>query len=130
MFADPVTITVDAVDHEYGLVSVKDQASQRLNGAAEVGEPDAFSISHEMKGKGSTAVDRHLVRVDTTIESENPDGSVTHVTVSAYVVIVVPRVVATKADATLAYEKVATFLGGTEAGASLTNLERVLAGEP
>lgn len=130
MFPDPTVVTVDSQPYNYGLVSVQGRQSQRLEPSADIGEPDSLRISHETKGKGAAAVDRHMVRVDTTLENSNPDGSTSSVTVSAYVVLIAPHVIASDADVLLAYNKVATFLGQTESGATLTNVERVLKGEP
>lgn len=130
MFAPNVTVTVATVDYDYGLISVKEQASLRSNAEAAIGQPDIFSVSHMTKGKGSAAVDRHLVRVDTTYSEENADGSITNATASAYVVLVVPHSVVTSGNVQLAYDKLVQFLGDTESGAASTNFARVLNGEP
>jgi len=130
MFAPNVTVTVDAVPYNYGLISIKDALSQRSNASAAIGEPDYLSISHQTKGKGSAAVDRHLVRLDTTFAEENADGSITNATATAYVVLVVPHSVVTIENIQLAYDKLAQFLSDTENGASETNFVRVINGEP
>lgn len=130
MFNQNVQVTVDTVAYDYGLISIEKQQSQRSNPSAEIGTPDIFTISHETKGKGAAAVDRHLVRFDTTYEEENADGSTTTRTASAYVVLVAPHSVVTKANVKLAYDKIVDFLAATETGASSDNLDRVLNGEP
>lgn len=130
MFNQNVAITLGETTYGYGLLSVIEQNSRRGNASASIGTPDVFSISHETKGKGASAVDRHLVRVDTTYEAVGSNGESFLATASAYVVLVVPHSVVTKANVKLAYDKVVAFLASTESGASETNLARVLNGEP
>lgn len=130
MFLSNVAIVVGETTTNYGLVSVQGMNSQRLNAAAEIGTPDAFTISHETKGKGAVAVDRHLVRIDTTYAVSNPDGSETVATATAYVVLVAPHSVVTKANVKAAFAKVTAFLAATESGATAPNIDRVLNNEP
>lgn len=130
MFDQNVAITVGSVTTNYGLVSIKDGASIRSNAGSEIGIPDVLTISHETKGKGSGAVDRHLVRIDTTKKVSNGDGSVSKQIATAYLVLVVPQEVVTKADVSAAYAKLLAFLSATEAGATASNLNRILNNEP
>jgi hypothetical protein len=69
MFNQNVAIVVSDITYNYGLTSIVEGKSIRNNASAGIGTPDSFTISHETKGKGPTAVDRHLVRIDTTYET-------------------------------------------------------------
>lgn len=130
MFNNLVTISVDSEDYLYGLISINGSDSQRSRAAAPIGEPDVLSVKHSVQNTGNKAISRHLVRVDTTLSDTNDDGSVSEVTVSAYVVLVAPHRIATSLDVELAYEKLVAFMSATEAGYTDTNLTRLLNGEP
>lgn len=130
MFNQNVAIVVDDVTYNYGLTSIVDGKSIRNNASASIGAPDSFTISHETKGKGSSAVDRHLVRLDTTYEATDAQGSLSQATATAYVVLVAPHNAVTQANMQLAYDKIVAFLGATESGASNSNLVRILNNEP
>lgn len=129
MFNNTTRITVDSTDYDYGLVNVQNSQSLRLNAAVDIGEPDSLSISHEKKGSGQKAVSRHLIRIDTTKRTVDANGTAVDATTSVYVVLVVPAVNITQADVKLAYDKLVTLIGATEAGASSSNFVRVLSGE-
>lgn len=130
MFNSNVAIVDGEITTNYGLISIVGSQSQRSNAAAVLGQPDVFSISHETKGKGAAAVDRHLVRIDKTYQVTNPDGSITKATASVYVVLVAPQSVVTASNVEEVYRRVTSFLGATENGASSSNIQRILNNEP
>jgi len=130
MFNQNTSIVVGESTTKYGLISVQGGTSVRSNEDATIGTPDLFTISHETKGKGAAAVDRHMVRIDTTKAIENSDGSIGTATATAYVVLIAPHAVVTKADVAFAFAKLEAFLVATEAGATKQNLQRVLGNEP
>lgn len=130
MFNQNVAIVVDQVTYNYGLTSIVNGKSLRNNASAGIGAPDSFTISHETKGKGVGAVDRHLVRLDTTYETTDAAGTKSQATATAYVVLVAPHSVVTQDNMKLAWSKLAAFLNATETGASSNNFTRVLNNEP
>lgn len=132
MFSQEITIVADGVTKKYGLTSILDNDSQRVNAAAPLGAPEILSINHEVKGKNGTAVARHMVRMDVTKQVTNPDGSTTAATASVYTVLVVPSQVIGEGDVLDAYWRVHEFLAATESGQTegQYNLRRVLRGEP
>lgn len=129
MFNQNVAITVSDQTTNYGLLSIVGSDSERGNADAPIGAPDTFRISHSVSGKGNAAVDRHLVRIDTAYTTTLGGVDVVN-TASAYVVLVVPHTGDGKATVTGALQKVISFMEATESGATATNLERVLNGEP
>lgn len=130
MFNQNVAIVVKEATYNYGLTSIVNGKSLRNNAGASIGTPDSLTISHETKGKGANAVDRHLIRLDTTYETADVAGNKTQATATAYVVLVAPHSVVTKDDMKLAYDKIVAFLGATETGASSNNFTRILNSEP
>lgn len=130
MFNQNVAIVVKEVTYNYGLTSIVNGKSLRNNAGASIGAPDSLTISHETKGKGASAVDRHLIRLDTTYETTDVSGSKTQATATAYVVLVAPHSVVTQDNMKLAYDKIVAFLGATETGASSNNFTRILNSEP
>lgn len=129
MFNQNVAIVVGETTTNYALTSITNGKSVRNNASASMGTPDVFQISHETKGKGSAAVDRHLIRLDTSYESVE-SGVSTIATATAYIVLVAPHKVVTSTNVKDAYKKLASFLAATEAGASSDNLARILNNEP
>lgn len=130
MFNQNVAIVVSEVTYNYGLTSIVNGKSLRNNAGASIGTPDSLTISHETKGKGASAVDRHLIRLDTTYETTDAAGTKSQATATAYVVLVAPHSVVSKDNMKLAYDKIVAFLGATENGASSNNFTRILNSEP
>lgn len=130
MFNQNVAIVVGENTTHYGLISVANSDSRRANAGADIGAPDVLTISHETKGKGIAAVDRHLVRIDTTFVAADATGNPVSATASAYVVLVMPHNVVTKSNLQEAWSKIVNFLSASESGATETNFNRVLNGEP
>lgn len=130
MFNQNVAIVVKEVTYNYGLTSIVNGKSLRNNASASIGAPDSLTISHETKGKGASAVDRHLIRLDTTYETSDATGNKSQATATAYVVLVAPHSVVTQDNMKLAYDKIVAFLGATETGASSNNFTRILNSEP
>lgn len=69
MLSDPLVADVDvpsgsAVTASFTLLNMKPNGTDRINFAADVGEPKVLQISHTNVGKGAAARKRHLVRME------------------------------------------------------------------
>lgn len=73
-------------DVVYSLVSQDGTGTKRIDLASNLAAPCYLSIKHSSSGKGSAAVDRHLVQIAKTIDS-TPDP----VTLIANFTLAVPR---------------------------------------
>lgn len=93
----------------------------RKDPARDVDSPRVMTISHEVSGKGSSAVDRHLLRFDQTEVDPNDDSSIA--TASAHVVLTMPRKNITNAMMLDLAAFITNYL--VEA-----NIEKLLNGEP
>lgn len=61
----------------------------RKDNTRDLDSPRVMTVSHETSGKGSSAVDRHLIRFDQTEVDDSDDSSIS--TGSAHIVLTVPR---------------------------------------
>ena len=124
MFTTDITLTDSlAADIVYSQVSLVDKKSIRIDATADLGEPNALTISHQTTGKGMTAKDRHLVRLDWTREDTGTD-EIDTVSSSAYIVIDHPRRIITEADILSMVSSLCTFVSTS------ANLTKILHGEP
>lgn len=80
-------------DLQFGIISIQGQSSVRQNMGSSGNLPDTLTISHETKGKGDAAVDRHLIRFDLTKAYDGGGANSPRLcTASLYLVVVEPRV--------------------------------------
>ena len=123
-FATDITLTGDAASSQvYSLISTNDNKSIRRDAARALGQPRSMLISHETNGKGMTAVDRHLVRLNLVEEDTGSDDLAT-VSSSIYCVIEAPRRIVTVAMMKDMLTQLIGFLS-TEA-----NVDKILNSEP
>jgi len=121
-FTPDVTIAdFSAVDVDFNYISMVGTKVIRKDPDRDVDSPRVMTISHEVSGKGSAAVDRHLLRFDQTEVDDNDDTSIA--TGSAHIVLTVPR----KNITVDIMKDLVTFVKNylTEA-----NIEKILNGEP
>lgn len=78
----------------YSFISSAGGKTIRKDSTRPIEEPAVMTVSHETAGKGTSAVDRHLVRLDLT---ELDGDGVTAATGSVHVVLTVPRKIITAA---------------------------------
>lgn len=119
MLSTDVTVTGDLGSHTYSLVSIKDGNSVRSDPTAPQGEPRYLSVKHTDEKQGGVKVRRHLVRFDLNVNSAEGETA----TASAYVVLVNPQRITTRAHQLHLVSLLKNFL-------STTNTEKVLNGEP
>jgi hypothetical protein len=97
MFSSSITLTGDAASTQtYDQISLVGGKCIRADAARDLGTPRTMIISHETKGSGLSAVDRHLVRLNLVEEDTDVDAIAT-ISSSVYLVIEAPRRIVTKA---------------------------------
>jgi hypothetical protein len=96
MYDNTITLAGDASSSQsYALTAFGDRKTVRRDSSLGLGLPKDLTISHSESKVDGKLYDRHLVRLDRVLMDEEGDA----VTISAYVVIVTPREIATAAQA-------------------------------
>jgi hypothetical protein len=113
-------------DITYVLVKQDGTGSVRLNSATTLALPENLSIKHSVSGKGSAAVDRHLVQIVKTI-SASPEPVVLTVNFT----LAVPRNSAVTSQ--IVYDAIAPLIDFLMSGGlttlTTTNIDGLLRGE-
>jgi hypothetical protein len=94
--------------------------SERVDSSSTIGAPHVLSISHQKSGSGDKTVDRHMVRVDRTFPATE---TTPEVTLSVYLVMVVPRSGVTLQNVIDGIGYVVDVFNETDATAKITNGE-------
>lgn len=123
------TLTLDDAsgdDVVYVLNKQDGTGSERMDQASTLAEPSVLRIKHSVTGKGSDAVDRHLVQIAKT---ESADGS--SATAIVNFTMTVPR--SSLITAAMLYDMTANLLDFLQAGGlatlTTTNLAKLLLNE-
>jgi hypothetical protein len=69
--ADLLVPSGSAVQTEFTLVSLAGNSTTRQNVAADDGDPKVLKIAHSVVGKGASARDRHLVRMESYVVEDS-----------------------------------------------------------
>jgi hypothetical protein len=124
MFPSSITLTGDAASSQtYDQISLVGGKCIRDDAARDLGTPRTMIISHENKGSGLTAVDRHLVRLNLVEEDTGTDAIAT-ISSSVYLVIEAPRRIVTKA---MIKDQITQLIGFLE---TATYVDKLLNSEP
>jgi hypothetical protein len=94
MFTTDLTLTDGTTPVTYSQISLENKKCIRQDATRPLGTPRTLTISHETTGKGMTAVDRHLVRLD-LVEEDTGSDDIATVSASTYMVLHVPRRIVT-----------------------------------
>jgi hypothetical protein len=123
-FSTDITLTgTAAATYTYSQISLEGAKSIRKDSTRDLGTPRSMVISHSVSGKGMTAVDRHLVRLN-LVEEDTGSEEIATVGSSVYVVIEAPRRIVTSAMLQDQVDQMVDFL--TTEG----NLDKLLNSEP
>lgn len=124
MFPADITLTdKSTVAVTYSQISLVDSKSVRKAAASGAATPKTLIISHTESGKGLSAVDRRLIRINDTYQAST-DGSVETQTGSVYLVIEKPRNIVTDAHVNSMLDRLVEFISSTG------NRAKILNGEP
>lgn len=124
------TITLDDAsgdDVVFVLIKTNGDGTSRIDQAATLALPHVLNVKHSANGKGSLAVDRHLIQFAKTVSATPADVQlVTNLTIA------VPRNIAVTSQ--MVYDQVAVLCdfimsGGFTTLASTANIDSVLRGE-
>jgi hypothetical protein len=122
-FATDITLADDTpANHVYSQISLESSKSIRNNAALSLGTPETMIISHTTSGKGMTATDRHLVRLN-HVEEDTGSTEIATLTGSVYIVLEKPRRIITDVQMSHMVTQLINFL-------TAANLTKLLAGEP
>lgn len=123
------TLVVDDAsgdDVSYALINQDSSGSRRLDVASSLALPNLLSIKHSVTGKGSQAVDRHLVQISRTVAS-----TISPVSLVANFTLAVPR--DTAVTSSIIHDTVANLLdflmNGDLATLTTTNIDALIRGE-
>lgn len=114
--AEPVTVT-------YSQISLENGKSIRKDADRDLGTPRTATIAHTTNGKGMSAVDRHLFRLD-LVEEDTGSQDIATVSGSVYLVIEAPRRIVTDVMIEDMVTQLVNFFG---VGANVT---KILNSEP
>jgi hypothetical protein len=121
---DVIMQGLDNTPHTYSEISLLNGKSVRKDASRGLGTPATLTISHEVSGKGTNSIDRHLVRLDLTEKSPDVE-SVEVAQTSVYTVMTVPRsLIITKSMVRDLIHQLGSFL------AEEANVTKLLNGEP
>lgn len=134
MLPNQIDVTIGGATHQYSLCSLVDAKSIRRDiSETNLSLPGALSIAHSTSGKGDKAIDSYLLRLDRAVATLVDASSNIQAaqTLSAYVVVKVPRGIAN--SKTAAYQLVmalASFCEGYLPDDTTNRLwNRILSGE-
>lgn len=132
MLPNEVPVIIGGGTHYYSLTSLAENRSVRQEIGTNLSLPQSMTVSRNTTGKGNKAIDSYLIRLDSTVATEVDASSNVQAsqTLSAYIVIKVPRGIA--AGSTAAYNlgmAVRALLSTTSAESSTSYLQRILKGE-
>lgn len=134
MLPNQIDVVISGETHHYSLNSLVDSRSTRRDiTETNLSLPGTFTVAHSTSGKGDKAIDSYLVRLDRTVATSVDASSNIQAaqTLSAYMVVKVPRGIAnSKAAAYATAVALMTLCSGylpDDATARLWN--RILAGE-
>jgi hypothetical protein len=123
-FPTDITLTDSAsADVTYSQISLEGGKSIRTDASRGLGTPRSMIISHQTNGKGLTAVDKHLVRLN-IVEEDTASADVAVMSGSVYLVIEAPRRIVTGAMIKDELDQLLSFIS-VEA-----NIDKILNSEP
>lgn len=132
MLPNEVSVVVSGQTHYYSLTSLAENRSVRQELGTNLSLPQTMTVSRNTTGKGTKAIDSYLMRLDSVVATEVDASSNVQATqtLSAYLVIKVPRSIAN--GSTAAYNlgtAVRALMTTVTADSTLSYLQRILKGE-
>lgn len=128
MLANDITLDKqDGTDVVYRLINQDGTGSRRIDVTTNLSAPKLMTIRHSSQGKGSDAVDRHLVSLTQTVS-----GSAAPRTLTCNFTVAVPRDAAVTAQMVKdLITNLVDFLadGSVASLATMTNVDAILRGE-